>query len=335
MTDFYPVLVRAVSQLGGNSAQERNDLYNHARKILVTQLRVLNPMALATEIMREQAALEAAIEQIEAGLRAGQRQSLAGPASHRPMTSRPLLAGQAQQVPTNYDVISQSLPNITTRTETGPRREPSEASYDGNVRRRGADRVEKPSGLEVFDEIVPQSRRPNARAEIDLNSSADQRKAISEIDFTHETKPQSRIRETSRTAGEKNIHERVSAARFNSSHRNVRTPKDARGQSLAGAEAHAISAHKKSVSFLVALVCVALIVLMIAFLVVIFVPLLVTHIPRLIWLSQHLFDNPTPLVILAGITGLLLILFLPIFHNRGRKSAIGLLWRSLTRTVPG
>jgi hypothetical protein len=65
MTDFYPVLVRAVSNLSINSHQARQEIYDHARKFLITQLTAQEPRASAPEIMREQIALESAIRRAE------------------------------------------------------------------------------------------------------------------------------------------------------------------------------------------------------------------------------------------------------------------------------
>jgi hypothetical protein len=66
MADYYPVLVRAVSRLAMDSAQARQELYEHARTFLVAQLRKLDPQISAPKIIRERAALETAIFRLEA-----------------------------------------------------------------------------------------------------------------------------------------------------------------------------------------------------------------------------------------------------------------------------
>lgn len=71
MADFYPVLARAVSGLPKNDAQARRDLYARARAIVGEQLR-RGGRDPAVDLLREQAALEAAIERIEAETRSGQ-----------------------------------------------------------------------------------------------------------------------------------------------------------------------------------------------------------------------------------------------------------------------
>jgi hypothetical protein len=65
MTDFYPLLVQAVSKLSVENPQARQELYDHARKFLITQLSGQKPNASAPEIMREQIALETAIRKVE------------------------------------------------------------------------------------------------------------------------------------------------------------------------------------------------------------------------------------------------------------------------------
>jgi len=65
MTEFYPLLVQAVSKLSVDGPQARQELYDHARKCLITQLSGQRPKASAPQIMREQIALEAAIRRVE------------------------------------------------------------------------------------------------------------------------------------------------------------------------------------------------------------------------------------------------------------------------------
>lgn len=65
MADYYPVLTRAISALPINDPQARRELYGRARTIVNEQLRNGGQSA-AVEVLREQAALEAAIGRIEA-----------------------------------------------------------------------------------------------------------------------------------------------------------------------------------------------------------------------------------------------------------------------------
>jgi hypothetical protein len=70
MADFYPVLTNAVARLQNSNAQVREELYQHARAIVETELRQQVPRKSARDIVREQAALEAAIRRVEAELHA-------------------------------------------------------------------------------------------------------------------------------------------------------------------------------------------------------------------------------------------------------------------------
>jgi hypothetical protein len=65
MADYHPILARAVSRLATNNAQARHELYEHARTILVAQLRSQDPKASDLNIMSEQVALEGAILRVE------------------------------------------------------------------------------------------------------------------------------------------------------------------------------------------------------------------------------------------------------------------------------
>ena len=66
MADYYSILARAVSRLATNNAQTRQELYEHARAILIAQLRRKDPQISALGTMGEQVALETAILRVEA-----------------------------------------------------------------------------------------------------------------------------------------------------------------------------------------------------------------------------------------------------------------------------
>src|SRR5215472_16353035 len=75
MADYYSVLARAVVNLETGDVAAREELYERARSIIVAELRKQNPRISALAISREQAALEAAIRQLEAELQPGRRHS--------------------------------------------------------------------------------------------------------------------------------------------------------------------------------------------------------------------------------------------------------------------
>jgi hypothetical protein len=82
MADYYSVLARAVVNLETGDVAAREDLYERARSIIVAELRKQNPRISALALTREQAALEAAIRQLETELQPGRRHSdrASGPA---------------------------------------------------------------------------------------------------------------------------------------------------------------------------------------------------------------------------------------------------------------
>jgi hypothetical protein len=68
MADYYSVLARAVVNLESEDGAARQELYERARRIIISELRKQNPKISALTITREQAALEAAIRRLEAEL---------------------------------------------------------------------------------------------------------------------------------------------------------------------------------------------------------------------------------------------------------------------------
>jgi hypothetical protein len=66
MTDYHPLIARAVGALEKNSGEARRSLYERARTALVTQLRAADPPLSESEITKERLALEEAIRRVEA-----------------------------------------------------------------------------------------------------------------------------------------------------------------------------------------------------------------------------------------------------------------------------
>jgi hypothetical protein len=65
MTDYYPLLAKAVAGLEKNEPDQRRALYERARTALVAQLRGLDPPLTESEITRERLALEESIRKVE------------------------------------------------------------------------------------------------------------------------------------------------------------------------------------------------------------------------------------------------------------------------------
>ncbi len=66
MTDYYPLIARAVAGLPKNTGDGRRAFYERARTALVAQLRGVTPALAESEITRERLALEEAIRKVEA-----------------------------------------------------------------------------------------------------------------------------------------------------------------------------------------------------------------------------------------------------------------------------
>ena len=86
MTDYYPLLKRAVDGLEKSSGEARRALYERARTALVDQLRGMNPPLAESEITRERLALEEAVRKVEAeaARRMREPQPPPGPAAATP-----------------------------------------------------------------------------------------------------------------------------------------------------------------------------------------------------------------------------------------------------------
>jgi hypothetical protein len=66
MTDYHPLIARAVEGLTKNTGEARRSLYERARTALVTQLRTVQPALSESDITKERLALEDAIRKVEA-----------------------------------------------------------------------------------------------------------------------------------------------------------------------------------------------------------------------------------------------------------------------------
>jgi len=66
MTDYHPLIARAVEGLAKNTGEARRALYERARAALVAQLRGVDPPLSESDITKERLALEEAIRKVEA-----------------------------------------------------------------------------------------------------------------------------------------------------------------------------------------------------------------------------------------------------------------------------
>jgi len=86
MTDYHPLIARAVEGLDKSTGEARRALYERARTALVTQLRAVEPALSESEITKERLALEDAIRKVEADAARRSRSELREP---RPAAAPP------------------------------------------------------------------------------------------------------------------------------------------------------------------------------------------------------------------------------------------------------
>jgi hypothetical protein len=266
MADFYPVLARAVSRLADDGHQARQELYDHARTILVSQLRGRDSQISAYEIMREQAALETAIRQVETASHSAQSQSATGVRPHRLMPNRGVIANGSTQAMVDRSCLNEVV------------REPQQTMARG--RSQGLPlAVHSDSGIEVSLAV---------------------RRA------------------------------KLTSAIANKLHRNINTRNDplffkqAKTRSVL-AHARKIGASDDSAFLRVMPLGIGLIVTMLALIALICFPVILMYNPRIVWLFEHLIDNPPMFVVIAITLSLFVLLFLPILGNRRKRSVIGFL----------
>ena len=65
MTDYYPLLARAIAGLEKSTSEGRRALYERARAALIAQLRGVQPPLSESEITRERLSLEEAVRKVE------------------------------------------------------------------------------------------------------------------------------------------------------------------------------------------------------------------------------------------------------------------------------
>lgn len=100
MTDYRPLLSRAIAGLDPNTGEARRAIYDRARTALVNQLRGIDPPLSEADITRERLALEDAIRKVEAEATAARHApaSPAAPPSQAPRAPRPDAVPAASQL---------------------------------------------------------------------------------------------------------------------------------------------------------------------------------------------------------------------------------------------
>jgi hypothetical protein len=134
MTDYRPLLARAIANLDPNTGEARRAVYDRARTALVNQLRGMNPPLAEADITRQRLSLEDSIRSVESEATAAQ------PAPH-PRPPRP-------------DQPRTPRPEAAPRGELPPR-SPSPQARDQNDRR-----PPRNAAFDERDEIEPEALPP-------------------------------------------------------------------------------------------------------------------------------------------------------------------------------
>jgi lipoprotein-anchoring transpeptidase ErfK/SrfK len=112
MVDYYSLLLPAVTAPDAGDARWRHHLYDRARRMLSSQLRARRPPAPLAEIAAEQAALEAAIERIEAEMTRAERSAIprdeASGNRDRDISSEPRIGAKSSEVAAPFRLSSTS-----------------------------------------------------------------------------------------------------------------------------------------------------------------------------------------------------------------------------------
>jgi len=114
MTDYQPLLARAVAALDPNTGEGRRGIYDRARQALLNQLRAITPPLADSDITRERLALEEAIRKIETES-----------AQKNPHPVRPSIPRAPAVPPTQGASAPRISPSLTSPTRVAPASSPT------------------------------------------------------------------------------------------------------------------------------------------------------------------------------------------------------------------
>jgi hypothetical protein len=171
MTDYQPLISRAVTSLDNNTSENRHVLYERARAALVNQLRSVEPPLEESDITRERLALEDAIRKVEAEAEAeaeaakGKGPDASGAVRPQPSISEQGLRGFRDSV-ANAERLSGAAvaPSRSTREVHEAMPADREPPAGGNER-PPAERFFEPPTAAATPEPAPQQRHDAALAE--------------------------------------------------------------------------------------------------------------------------------------------------------------------------
>src|SRR5215831_8771495 len=136
MTDYYPLIARAVAGLEKNTGDQRRALYERARTALVAQLRGLDPPLTESEITRERLALEESIRKVEA--EAARKARIEMPRIDPVTVTRPVDAPRRDEKPPLSSLFAQPSASPAREAPTRERNVPDARARDAASQPRDA-----------------------------------------------------------------------------------------------------------------------------------------------------------------------------------------------------
>jgi hypothetical protein len=199
MTDYLPLIARAVEGLERNSGEARRALYERARTALVTQLRSVEPALSETQITKERLALEDAIRKVEADAarkgRAELRDSRSAPALRdRPNSPAPPVPAEPRR-----SMPSAPKPDADAAGETEgqrPRDVPPSSARERLLGARANPSLSR-EGIRGFREVVSEVRDLGSATAKAAQSARDARDSYEPMEPSDEAPADEEVAESS------------------------------------------------------------------------------------------------------------------------------------------
>jgi len=157
MTDYYPLIARAVAGLEKNTGDQRRALYERARTALVAQLRGLDTPLTESEITRERLALEESIRKVEA--EAARKARFEMPRIDPVTVTRPGDAPKRDDNPLS-SLFKQASPPPGRQPPVPPARDAASPPRDASAVRDAASELRE--ALSRTGDAAPPPREPSA-----------------------------------------------------------------------------------------------------------------------------------------------------------------------------
>ena len=151
MTDYHPLIARAVDGLERSTGEARRALYERARTALVTQLRAVDPPLSESEITKERLALEDAIRKVEADAARKARADQRSPAAPLPRRERPAADGGRIEPRRTEPAAAKSIAGAPNESAAAPQ---SARERLLNARAQAPAPALKRDGIKGFRDVV-------------------------------------------------------------------------------------------------------------------------------------------------------------------------------------